>query len=131
MKIWISNFLLYFGHMTMFKVLYAKLLLCTCTCIGLACTADTCIDPSVTVYTWSSLLDCLSDFLGIPGLEEAFSQLQPLLECLPSHNHSTLDTILEHLAKVCSYEPQNKMSIQNLAVVFGPTLIRPRHEDIQ
>ena len=71
------------------------------------------------------------DFPGIPALEEAYTQLQPLLERLPSHNHSTLDTILEHVAKVRSYEPQNKMSIQNLAVVFGPTLIRPRHEDIK
>lgn len=33
--------------------------------------------------------------------------------------------------RVATYEPQNKMSVQNLALVFGPTLIRPRADDIE
>jgi len=74
-----------------------------------------------------------NDFISaarVSGYEESYAQLQPLLDRLPSHNRLTLYAILEHLAKVGSYEPQNKMSTQNLAVIFGPTLIRPRSEDI-
>lgn len=59
------------------------------------------------------------------------SQLQPLLERLPPHNRSTLDTILKHLYRVSTFEPQNKMSIQNMAVIFGPTLIRPPPDNLE
>lgn len=64
------------------------------------------------------------------GYDAVFSEVEPLLGRLPTHHRLTLDTILEHLAKVATYEPQNKMSIQNLALIFGPTLIRPPPENV-
>lgn len=33
------------------------------------------------------------------GYDAIYTQLLPLLDRLPQHNRSTLDTILEHLAK--------------------------------
>jgi phosphoinositide-3-kinase regulatory subunit len=77
--------------------------------------------------------DLYDDFIEAgkaSGYDAVFSGVEPLLERLPRHHRSTLDTILKHLARVATYEPQNKMSIQNLALIFGPTLIRPPPENI-
>ena len=41
---------------------------------------------------------------------------------LPDPNYSTLKYFMGHLHKVVQHEAQNAMSIQNLAIVFGPTL---------
>ncbi|KAH9928794.1 hypothetical protein B0H21DRAFT_837945 [Amylocystis lapponica] len=41
---------------------------------------------------------------------------------LPDPNYSTLKYFMGHLHKIVECEAQNAMSIQNLAIVFGPTL---------
>ncbi|XP_069767686.1 active breakpoint cluster region-related protein-like [Narcine bancroftii] len=48
-----------------------------------------------------------------------------LLRSLPEPNTSTFLFLLDHLRRVAEKEPVNKMSIHNLATVFGPTLLRP------
>ncbi|XP_072326253.1 active breakpoint cluster region-related protein [Scyliorhinus torazame] len=48
-----------------------------------------------------------------------------LLRSLPDPNLNTLLFVLDHLKRVAEKEPVNKMSIHNLATVFGPTLLRP------
>ncbi|XP_059511325.1 active breakpoint cluster region-related protein [Stegostoma tigrinum] len=48
-----------------------------------------------------------------------------LLRSLPEPNVSTLLFLLDHLKRVAEKEPVNKMSVHNLATVFGPTLLRP------
>ncbi|XP_053341913.1 active breakpoint cluster region-related protein isoform X1 [Clarias gariepinus] len=48
-----------------------------------------------------------------------------LLRSLPDPNLITFLTLLEHLKRVAEKEPVNKMSLHNLATVFGPTLLRP------
>uniref|UniRef100_A0A673B8V0 ABR activator of RhoGEF and GTPase n=1 Tax=Sphaeramia orbicularis TaxID=375764 RepID=A0A673B8V0_9TELE len=48
-----------------------------------------------------------------------------LLRSLPEPNLMTFLTLLEHLKRVAQKEPINKMSLHNLATVFGPTLLRP------
>lgn len=71
-----------------------------------------------------------------PALLEAFMQTagnlsrrtELLKECfakLPPQNCATIQCILEHLIKVYQHEIDNKMSLHNLATVFGPTLLRP------
>jgi hypothetical protein len=44
---------------------------------------------------------------------------------LPLVNQNTINFLIEHLTNVNSYESHNKMSLNNLATVFGPTMIRP------
>jgi hypothetical protein len=46
------------------------------------------------------------------------------LASLPVPNYETLRYLMVHLNKVASMEDKNKMSPRNLAVVFGPNLIR-------
>ncbi|OBZ66849.1 Rho GTPase-activating protein 23 [Grifola frondosa] len=41
---------------------------------------------------------------------------------LPDPNYSTLKYFMGHLYKIVQHEAQNSMSIQNLAIIFGPTL---------
>ncbi|XP_060535891.1 active breakpoint cluster region-related protein isoform X2 [Cylas formicarius] len=71
-----------------------------------------------------------------PELLEAFNQsngnlirrTELLRNCfakLPQQNHDTIRCILDHLIRVHAYEEDNKMSLHNLATVFGPTLLRP------
>ncbi|KAJ0176553.1 hypothetical protein K1T71_007732 [Dendrolimus kikuchii] len=51
-----------------------------------------------------------------------------LLKCyaqLPDLNKDCIDFLLNHLIKVNQLEAENKMSLHNLATVFGPTLLRP------
>ncbi|XP_028321947.1 active breakpoint cluster region-related protein isoform X2 [Gouania willdenowi] len=52
-----------------------------------------------------------------------------LLRSLPDPNLMTFLTLLEHLKRVAEKEPINKMSLHNLATVFGPTLLRPSETD--
>lgn len=49
---------------------------------------------------------------------------------LPLVNQNTINLLIEHLTNVNSYESYNKMSLNNLATVFGPTMIRPGNTSI-
>ncbi|XP_050301687.1 active breakpoint cluster region-related protein-like [Anthonomus grandis grandis] len=71
-----------------------------------------------------------------PELLESFNQsnsnlkrrielLNICFEKLPAPNKDTIKFILDHLMRVHAYEDDNKMSLHNLATVFGPTLLRP------
>lgn len=51
--------------------------------------------------------------------------LKKVYERLPTVNRSVIDFLLAHLIRINKYEAQNKMSLHNLATVFGPTLLRP------
>ncbi|XP_072543649.1 active breakpoint cluster region-related protein [Salminus brasiliensis] len=47
------------------------------------------------------------------------------LQSFPDVNRNTLLFLLHHLKRVAMKEEQNKMSLSNLATVFGPSLLRP------
>uniref|UniRef100_A0A3P8RU43 BCR activator of RhoGEF and GTPase n=1 Tax=Amphiprion percula TaxID=161767 RepID=A0A3P8RU43_AMPPE len=52
-----------------------------------------------------------------------------LLLSLPEPNLVTFLFVLDHLKRVAENEGINKMSLHNLATVFGPTLLRPSEKD--
>ncbi|KAG5834931.1 hypothetical protein ANANG_G00266780 [Anguilla anguilla] len=52
-----------------------------------------------------------------------------LLLSLPEPNLLTFLFLLDHLKRVAEKESINKMSLHNLATVFGPTLLRPSEKD--
>lgn len=68
-----------------------------------------------------------------PAFLEAFqtgeisrnTALRRVYEGLPAVNKAVIDFLLAHLIRVNKHEGQNKMSLHNLATVFGPTLLRP------
>ncbi|KAM3965390.1 LOW QUALITY PROTEIN: rho GTPase activating protein at 1A [Aphomia sociella] len=58
----------------------------------------------------------------------AHTRRHALLKCyaqLPDLNKNCIDFLLNHFVKVNQHERDNKMSLHNLATVFGPTLLRP------
>uniref|UniRef100_A0A803VVJ9 Rho GTPase-activating protein 24 n=1 Tax=Ficedula albicollis TaxID=59894 RepID=A0A803VVJ9_FICAL len=59
------------------------------------------------------------------GLKELVKQVKNL----PAVNYNLLKYICRFLDEVQSYSGVNKMSVQNLATVFGPNILRPKVED--
>ncbi|XP_031965476.1 rho GTPase-activating protein 24 isoform X1 [Corvus kubaryi] len=59
------------------------------------------------------------------GLKELVKQVKSL----PAVNYNLLKYICRFLDEVQSYSGVNKMSVQNLATVFGPNILRPKVED--
>ncbi|CEH11907.1 -domain-containing protein [Ceraceosorus bombacis] len=49
---------------------------------------------------------------------------------LPDANYATLKYLMGHLDKIRSESDHNQMSISNLAIVFGPTLLSPPPADL-
>uniref|UniRef100_A0A3Q0RSB3 Rho-GAP domain-containing protein n=1 Tax=Amphilophus citrinellus TaxID=61819 RepID=A0A3Q0RSB3_AMPCI len=47
---------------------------------------------------------------------------------LPDPNHDTMRLLFGHLHRVIEYGQDNRMTVQNVAIVFGPTLLRPEME---
>ncbi|XP_071250335.1 rho GTPase-activating protein 27-like isoform X3 [Salvelinus alpinus] len=56
------------------------------------------------------------------------SYMRELVESLPRPNHDTMELLFSHLRKVIEYGEENRMTVQNVAIVFGPTLLRPEME---
>ncbi|EDM06265.1 Rho GTPase activating protein 27 [Rattus norvegicus] len=55
--------------------------------------------------------------------------VRDLVRTLPAPNHDTLRLLIQHLCRVIEHGEQNRMSVQNVAIVFGPTLLRPEMEE--
>uniref|UniRef100_A0A8C7PGP7 Rho-GAP domain-containing protein n=1 Tax=Oncorhynchus mykiss TaxID=8022 RepID=A0A8C7PGP7_ONCMY len=63
--------------------------------------------------------------------EEGILELGRQLKSLPQVNYNLLRYVCRFLDEVQSHSSQNKMSVQNLATVFGPNIFRPKMEDPQ
>ncbi|XP_023367035.1 rho GTPase-activating protein 27 isoform X1 [Otolemur garnettii] len=55
--------------------------------------------------------------------------VRDLVRSLPAPNHDTLQLLFQHLCRVIEHGEQNRMSVQSVAIVFGPTLLRPEVEE--
>ncbi|XP_072417898.1 rho GTPase-activating protein 27-like isoform X2 [Chiloscyllium punctatum] len=64
--------------------------------------------------------------LGGPG--QRLTYIKDLIHSLPVSNHDTMQVLFKHLCNVIDYRNQNRMSSQSMAIVFGPTLLRPETE---
>ncbi|XP_045115664.1 rho GTPase-activating protein 21-A-like isoform X7 [Portunus trituberculatus] len=51
-------------------------------------------------------------------------ELKKLIHELPDHHYETLRFLLAHLNNIVTNSDFNKMDVRNLAIVFGPTLVR-------
>ncbi|KAI9199751.1 uncharacterized protein BJ171DRAFT_202084 [Polychytrium aggregatum] len=51
-------------------------------------------------------------------------ELKELIQSLPKANYDVLEFLSRHLCRVAAQSDVNKMDYSNLAIVFGPTLIR-------
>ncbi|MEQ2304087.1 hypothetical protein AMECASPLE_023452, partial [Ameca splendens] len=61
---------------------------------------------------------------------ERLKELKRLIYELPTHHFETLKFLCAHLKRVSDNCEQNKMEPRNLAIVFGPTLVRTSEDNM-
>lgn len=62
--------------------------------------------------------------------EKRINAIHELVHNLPKINFQMCSAIIEHLHKIAERSDKNLMSICNLGVCFGPTLLRPEEESV-
>ncbi|XP_053722013.1 rho GTPase-activating protein 23-like isoform X1 [Synchiropus splendidus] len=60
----------------------------------------------------------------ITDSEDKLKTMNKLVHDLPDHHYHTLKYLVGHLKRVADNSEKNKMNSRNLALVFGPTLVR-------
>uniref|UniRef100_A0A9J7X1S5 Rho GTPase-activating protein 10 n=1 Tax=Cyprinus carpio carpio TaxID=630221 RepID=A0A9J7X1S5_CYPCA len=62
--------------------------------------------------------------------ESRVQAIHCLVHKMPERNRLVLSLVTKHLANVAANSKQNLMTVANLGVVFGPTLMRPQEETV-
>ncbi|XP_073091605.1 rho GTPase-activating protein 23 isoform X5 [Manis javanica] len=77
--------------------------------------------------------DKYSDFIEANRIEdsrERMKTLRKLIRDLPGHYYETLKFLVGHLKTIADHSEKNKMEPRNLALVFGPTLVRTSEDNM-
>ncbi|XP_059585069.1 rho GTPase-activating protein 21 isoform X4 [Alligator mississippiensis] len=77
--------------------------------------------------------DKYADFIDANRKEdpvERLKTLKQLIHDLPEHHYETLKFLSAHLKTVAENSEKNKMEPRNLAIVFGPTLVRTSDDNM-
>ncbi|XP_066564505.1 rho GTPase-activating protein 15 isoform X2 [Amia ocellicauda] len=64
----------------------------------------------------------------IPDYLDRLTRMKWLVQKLPPPNHDTMRFIFTHLKRVNEHSDTNRMTTQNIGIVFGPTLMRPERD---
>jgi Rho GTPase-activating protein RGD1 len=81
-------------------------------------------DPLLTCANYNSFLTAAKIDDDIVRRDS----LHAIVNDLPDPNYATLRQLALHLHKIAEHSAQNRMTPSNLAIVFGPTLMRQRGE---
>ncbi|XP_044798339.2 rho GTPase-activating protein 22 isoform X6 [Bubalus bubalis] len=84
-------------------------------------------EPVVPFARYEDFLNCAQLLTKDEG--EGTLELAKQVSSLPLVNYNLLRYICKFLDEVQSHSDVNKMSVQNLATVFGPNILRPQIED--
>ncbi|XP_042364222.1 rho GTPase-activating protein 22 [Plectropomus leopardus] len=84
-------------------------------------------EPVIPFSKYEDFLTCAQ--LLAKDEEEGVQELGKQVNTLPLPNYNLLTYICKFLDEVQSHSSENKMSVQNLATVFGPNILRPKMED--
>uniref|UniRef100_A0AAR2KVJ4 Rho GTPase activating protein 12a n=1 Tax=Pygocentrus nattereri TaxID=42514 RepID=A0AAR2KVJ4_PYGNA len=74
-----------------------------------------------------------NDFVAaikIPDYKQKVQAVKDKVQKLPRPNHDTMQALFKHLKKVIEHGEKNRMTTQSVAIVFGPTLLRPEIETL-
>uniref|UniRef100_M3YUM6 Rho GTPase activating protein 23 n=1 Tax=Mustela putorius furo TaxID=9669 RepID=M3YUM6_MUSPF len=77
--------------------------------------------------------DKYNDFIEANRIEdsrERLKRLRKLIRDLPGHYYETLKFLVGHLKTIADHSEKNKMEPRNLALVFGPTLVRTSEDNM-
>uniref|UniRef100_A0A8C7YKR8 Rho GTPase activating protein 22 n=1 Tax=Oryzias sinensis TaxID=183150 RepID=A0A8C7YKR8_9TELE len=84
-------------------------------------------EPIIPFSKYTQFLSCAQ--LLNKDKEMGIAELRKQVKSLPQVNYNLIKYICKFLDEVQSYSNDNKMSVQNLATVFGPNILRARVED--
>nr|XP_043888355.1 rho GTPase-activating protein 12-like isoform X10 [Solea senegalensis] len=66
--------------------------------------------------------------IKISDYKQRVQSIKNLIKQLPKPNHDTMQVLFKHMRKVIDHGEENRMNTQSMAIVFGPTLLRPETE---
>ncbi|XP_040395428.1 rho GTPase-activating protein 9 isoform X2 [Cygnus olor] len=66
--------------------------------------------------------------IKLPDPQEQVQRVAELVQSMPPPNYATLRYLVAHLCRVMGQADVNRMTCQNIGIVFGPTLLRPERE---
>ncbi|XP_070833718.1 rho GTPase-activating protein 22 [Chaetodon trifascialis] len=84
-------------------------------------------EPIIPFSKYTQFLSCAQ--LLTKDKSMGILEMGKQVKSLPQVNYNLLKYICKFLDEVQSHSNENKMSVQNLATVFGPNILRPRVED--
>uniref|UniRef100_A0A674P6I4 Rho GTPase activating protein 26 n=1 Tax=Takifugu rubripes TaxID=31033 RepID=A0A674P6I4_TAKRU len=96
--------------------------------LNLAMDPKTCADVELENHEWEikTITSAIKHYLRYARVTE----IHALVHRLPEKNRQMLELLMKHLANVASHNQHNLMTVANLGVVFGPTLLRPQEETV-
>lgn len=81
------------------------------------------------LFLFTSLIPIYSISAADRSPERA-RELRRLVRALPEAHYETLKYLIQHMRRVVAHSAYNKMEARNLAIVFGPTLVRAASDDM-
>ena len=86
------------------------------------------LQSTCNLQLYQELKICLVKFkffiLVINDKRKKLSEIGDLIKRMPIPHRETLRTISSHLLKVVEQSSENRMTVQNVALVFGPNIMR-------
>uniref|UniRef100_A0A8C5EE84 Rho GTPase activating protein 27, like n=1 Tax=Gouania willdenowi TaxID=441366 RepID=A0A8C5EE84_GOUWI len=81
-------------------------------------------EPLFPFSSFNKFITAIQD----PDYTQRVSYIKALVQTLPLPNHDTMELLFRHLRRVIEHRDSNRMSVQGMSIVFGPTLLRPQTE---
>jgi len=83
-------------------------------------------EPVIPTSMYSKFIQ--SNRLPIPT--ERLKTMKQLIKSLPDYHNETLQFLIRHLKVIADHSDENKMEPTNLAIVFGPTVVRTKEQSM-
>ncbi|XP_051984004.1 rho GTPase-activating protein 12-like isoform X2 [Xyrauchen texanus] len=81
-------------------------------------------EPLFTYAFFNNLISAIK----MPDYKQKVQAVKDIMKQLPQPNHDTIKELFKHLKNVIQHVNENRMTTQSVAIVFGPTLLRPETE---
>ncbi|KAI7796943.1 putative rho GTPase-activating protein 12 [Triplophysa rosa] len=79
------------------------------------------------LFTYTSFNDFV-EAIKNSDYKQRVQSIKDLIKQLPKPNQETMKVLFQHLKRVIGHGEVNRMTTQSVAIVFGPTLLRPEIE---
>ncbi|XDV44430.1 hypothetical protein PO909_012713, partial [Leuciscus waleckii] len=79
------------------------------------------------LFTYTSFNDFV-EAIKNSDYKQRVQSIKDLIKQLPKPNQETMKALFKHLKRVIDHGEVNRMTTQSVAIVFGPTLLRPEIE---